>query len=214
MTEPTGERTSVRSRENTRARLMEAAYEVFGETGLDAASVEMICERAGFTRGAFYSNFESKEELFLALADAVAQRKLGSVSDRVRDLQEQGVAPSSVGQIAQAVLDVALEDRLGVVLMSELKLRAMRDDATAEAYRRWELGVHARVQGIVEGLVASYGLRLRVPVEDLARLVVDVWESTATSAVIERLDHEQMWILATARIEQLAVALVEEPARD
>jgi len=48
---------ATRSRENTRARLLEAAAQVFAEAGLDGASVEAVCERAGFTRGAFYSNF-------------------------------------------------------------------------------------------------------------------------------------------------------------
>ncbi len=63
-----------RRREATRQKLLDAAAQVFAEEGLDAASVEAICERAGFTRGAFYSNFETKDELFLELAGRVAGR--------------------------------------------------------------------------------------------------------------------------------------------
>jgi AcrR family transcriptional regulator len=48
----------------TRRALLDAAGDVFIERGLQGASVEAIAERAGFTRGAFYSNFASKEELF------------------------------------------------------------------------------------------------------------------------------------------------------
>ena len=48
-------------------RVQRAAPEVFAEVGMDAASVEMICERAGFTRGAFYSNFASMDELLVAV---------------------------------------------------------------------------------------------------------------------------------------------------
>ena len=48
----------------TRRALLDAAGAVFIERGLQGASVEAIAERAGFTRGAFYSNFSSKEELF------------------------------------------------------------------------------------------------------------------------------------------------------
>jgi len=209
MTDPSPERPPTRSRENTRARLMDAAYEVFAEVGLDGASVEAICERAGFTRGAFYSNFDSKDELFLDLAAAFAERKLGSVRERVRVLQESDAPPPTVGEIAQAVLDVTIEDPLGVVLMSEIKLRAMRDDETAEAYRRWERSLTERVGGIVDALVRTYGLRLRVPAADFARLMVDVWESTATAAVIDRVSREDMWRLGRARVEQLAVALVD-----
>ena len=65
---------ATRSRENTRARLLDAAAQVFAEVGLDGASVEAVCDRAGFTRGAFYSNFESKDELFLMLAGSVGEQ--------------------------------------------------------------------------------------------------------------------------------------------
>ena len=51
----------------TRRRLLDAAAEVFRAKGFQGASVEAICAHAGFTRGAFYSNFESKEEMFVEL---------------------------------------------------------------------------------------------------------------------------------------------------
>jgi AcrR family transcriptional regulator len=51
----------------TRQRLLRAAEEVFAERGFFAASVEEVAERAGFSMGAVYSNFESKGDLFLAL---------------------------------------------------------------------------------------------------------------------------------------------------
>jgi AcrR family transcriptional regulator len=51
----------------TRAALIEAAARVFVERGFVGSSVEAIAAEAGFTRGAFYSNFESKEQLFVEL---------------------------------------------------------------------------------------------------------------------------------------------------
>ena len=65
-------------RQATRERLMDAAVELFGERGVLGASVEEICERAGFTRGAFYSNFESMDELFLTLANSVGEARVTS----------------------------------------------------------------------------------------------------------------------------------------
>lgn len=59
--------TRSESQERTRAALLDAAAELFVEHGYQGASVERIALRAGFTRGAFYSNFASKEELFAAL---------------------------------------------------------------------------------------------------------------------------------------------------
>jgi AcrR family transcriptional regulator len=54
---------------DTRQRLMQAAAKVFAERGLHHASIDELAERAGFTKGAFYANFSSKEELFLAMLD-------------------------------------------------------------------------------------------------------------------------------------------------
>ena len=54
---------------HTRARLIEAAGKVFARSGLHQASIDDVAEEAGFTKGAFYANFESKEELFLAMLD-------------------------------------------------------------------------------------------------------------------------------------------------
>jgi AcrR family transcriptional regulator len=59
--------TREETREQTTQRLLDAAQKVFAREGLDASSVEDIAAAAGYTRGAFYSNFTSKEDLFLEL---------------------------------------------------------------------------------------------------------------------------------------------------
>src|ERR1700753_1966339 len=62
------------TRDDTREKLFEAAARVFEEQGIGHASIEAIAAAAGFTRGAFYSNFKSKDELIIAmLEDHVAQ---------------------------------------------------------------------------------------------------------------------------------------------
>ena len=62
------------TRDNTCEKLFEAAARVFEEEGIGGASIEAIAAAAGFTRGAFYSNFKSKDELIIAmLEDHVAQ---------------------------------------------------------------------------------------------------------------------------------------------
>src|SRR5512139_646545 len=54
-------------REVTRQRVLDAAREVFAERGVIGGTVEDICEAAGFTRGAFYSNFADKADVVRAL---------------------------------------------------------------------------------------------------------------------------------------------------
>ena len=57
------------TRDDTREKLFEAAAKVFEEQGINGASIEAITAAAGFSRGAFYSNFDSKDELIIAMME-------------------------------------------------------------------------------------------------------------------------------------------------
>jgi AcrR family transcriptional regulator len=66
----TGQALSRREKQQrTRHSLLEAAAQLFGERGLEGASIEQVVQAAGYTKGAFYANFKSKEELFLVMLD-------------------------------------------------------------------------------------------------------------------------------------------------
>jgi AcrR family transcriptional regulator len=63
----------------TREALVDAAAYLFGRDGLDSPSLDAICERAGFTRGAFYVHFRDREEILVAVMDRVGERFLDAV---------------------------------------------------------------------------------------------------------------------------------------
>ena len=73
------------TRDDTREKLFEAAARVFEEQGIGGASIEAIAAAAGFTRGAFYSNFKSKDELIIAMLEDHVEQSIG----RIRDLLER-----------------------------------------------------------------------------------------------------------------------------
>lgn len=64
------------TRDDTKERLFEAAARVFEERGIGAASIETIAAAAGFTRGAFYSNFASKDDLIVAMLEDHVERSI------------------------------------------------------------------------------------------------------------------------------------------
>jgi AcrR family transcriptional regulator len=79
------------TRDDTCEKLFEAAGRVFEEQGIGGASIEAIAAAAGFTRGAFYSNFKSKDELIIAmLEDHVAQsiRRNLDLLDKHKNLED------------------------------------------------------------------------------------------------------------------------------
>lgn len=202
-----GERPASRRREQTRARLLDAAHEVFAEVGMDAASVETICERAGFTRGAFYSNFESKEELFLALITQLAEAKLEEVAGRVRDLDPAGLADPS-GLVRQ-VVGASLGERMEPQLISEIRTQALRDPRLAETFLAWRAQMHGRVEAIIREVTETHGLRLRMPLGDAARLLLDVSEQCTVQSALEGRSERQANAAMQARLEQLVPLLVE-----
>ena len=89
----------------TRAALLESAGSAFAVRGLRDVSVDEIARGAGFTKGAFYANFASKEELFLAMLDEHFERRMGQMSDALAtgeaiEVQAQRSADDFVSEIS------------------------------------------------------------------------------------------------------------------
>ena len=92
------------AKQETREALVTAALAEFGERGLDAPSLDAICARAGFTRGAFYVHFKDRD----ALVVAAMERVLGAFLDAV--IGRDGESPDleiSVTRFAGALLAMA-----------------------------------------------------------------------------------------------------------
>lgn len=111
------------SREEVRTRLFEAAAQVFEEHGIGSASIEAITDAAGFTRGAFYSNFANKDELIIAMLEDHVKRTTRrnlELLTRHSDLTDYVTALAS--------MDRELQDPLGrhPLLHVELILYAAR----------------------------------------------------------------------------------------
>src|SRR5215467_7268510 len=69
------------TRDDTCDKLFEAAAQVFEEQGIGGASIEIIAAAAGFTRGAFYSNFKSKDELIIAMLEDHVEQSISRIHD-------------------------------------------------------------------------------------------------------------------------------------
>lgn len=159
-------------REATRARLLAAAEEVFAERGFHGASVEDLCERADFTRGAFYSNFASKDELVLELYAAHA----GQLRERIAAVGEQ--PGLSLEQVLEGVFEVWTGEpeaqRRWHLLTSEFALHALRDEQARQAWAALQQILRDELVVVVDRIAETQGLHPVVSSTDLVRLITIV----------------------------------------
>lgn len=195
-------------------RLLDSALDLFAEVGVEATSIEAICERAGFTRGAFYSNFADKDELI----DALAAREQESAITQLREAIDSGTwectcasddALTSLGEVATTLLDALTLDRRWGMINGELRLIALRNPEFAVAHQHREDMLLDAVGHEIVQLVESMGRELAIPTRVFVRLLwagfqVD-FETTERSApggpTTTELASE--WIpIVTARLTQ------------
>src|SRR5918998_4245590 len=108
--------TRAEKQARTRQALLDAARAVFLRRGFADASVDAIAAEAGFTRGAFYSNFSSKDELFAELLD---QQVFAVYRQMARDRLERGQGPTlaeTAEELASVVRDPARRWAFGLLL--------------------------------------------------------------------------------------------------
>lgn len=175
-------------RERTRERLLDAAFNVFAQHGIRGASIEAVCEAAGFTRGAFYSNFSSKEELFLALAERAMRRQLTSLDTVGKDLEPDLVRGGAVDYEAiRSILSVVVTDpgdaRQWALMRAELELLAMRDPAVGRPFLAQEERLRAELGAAISRILGSCGLRFKVGERTAVDLLLSIYESSARNAV-------------------------------
>jgi AcrR family transcriptional regulator len=142
----------------TRAKLLAAAQYIFARDGFEASRLEDIAARAGFTRGAFYANFESKEDLLFALMERVVSDKVQAI----RDLLEHCETPQERLQALRAYYARLAADRRWVLLLFEFKLFAVRHpQARARLVGRYR-NLRAPGRELLESLVRTLGRNLPI----------------------------------------------------
>jgi AcrR family transcriptional regulator len=177
-------------RQKTRARLLDAAFEIFAEKGVHASSVEMITEAAGFTRGAFYSNFSTKEELFFALMERenglrIEQLQVG-VAEYLGPFAEQGrgITDEVVGTVIAKVLELQSNDRRWCLVQSEFLLLAMRDEDVARSYLDFQNQFFVELTAIVVDALESVSRRFIIDPLEAVRVIAELCASAEQNAIL------------------------------
>jgi AcrR family transcriptional regulator len=174
-------------RAQTQDRLMAAAARVFAERGVIGASVEEICEAAGFTRGAFYSNFADKDELVLALIRqsirtqyAAAERAIAQTKEAAPDRPD---AAELVSSVLTAFAEGGLSGRETILTERELLLYAARQPALRAPYLAFVEECDRQLAVLIADALAYAGLEFSVAFTDGMTLLTATYEHQRTSTL-------------------------------
>lgn len=166
-----------RSRSATRSRLLSTSAVVFAEKGIEGASVEELCAAAGFTRGAFYSNFASKTDLALAMYEDHVRQLVERLDGQLAQwLRPGGLEPAAViERILEGMADFT-SDTVWHSVRLELLLAARRSErvrsVVAEQRAVLADAVTAALLRVVDGRNAEF----TVDAAELARLLLAVYD--------------------------------------
>jgi AcrR family transcriptional regulator len=153
------------TRAETRDRILQAAGEVFTSRGYDGASLDRVAAAAGLTKGAVYSSFSGKDELFFALvADRLDQRLavVADAADGRRDLRQLfDFAEEELAALFTTQRDWHL-------LFIECWIRAVRDPERRAEWARQRRAARVVIAGFFERHAAAAGEPLPVPAADIA----------------------------------------------
>ena len=204
--EPLPESAGTRRKENTRTKLVRASLDVFVEKGVDGATVDDLVRAAGFTRGAFYSNFSTKEEVFAALFASVTEEML-TIDDSSDETAVEGAHGDEDAQMMVAVFEgIRPFGRQWYLLYSDAVARSLRDETMRAELAVQRERLRDRIGKMLTTRMGENGSRLLLPAEDLAQLLVGVFVDLM---VREQMDGRDVTELAATTILGTLHAFVE-----
>lgn len=189
-----------RRRAETRARLLDAAFRVFAEKGFGAVRIDDVCGAAGFTRGAFYSQFDSLEELFFVLYD----QRATLINEQVRAALDAVADPADLESFVDRLSATLLLDRDWLLVKTDFLTHAARKPETAA-----RLITHrAQLRSALEAKLAES--KFSLPAElgsigETARAVIAAYDGVTVQLLLDN-DQPAARAWLARLIRQLGVA--------
>nr|WP_276610969.1 TetR/AcrR family transcriptional regulator [Kineococcus siccus] len=193
--------------------MLDAALQVVAEQSLASASIEAVCERAGYTRGAFYSNFSSMDDLLVALFED----RVGTVLPALRTGLLDGPAPGAseapgIGAVVSRLLRTLPTDRLWYQVLTDVSAQALRDPRAAAVLGDYRAALRRELAPALEATLAALGRRATTSVEALTAAVVALYEGGSAQVYLDAAPlREQDRVLA---LTALVVGLTSPVAAD
>lgn len=165
----------------TRSSLLRAAEKVFCRYGLEAASIDQVAQEAGYTKGAFYANFKSKEELFLVMLDERFARELERLDHMLAGTDE----PLQEALAAAADFIHFASDDDWPRLYFQFVAHAVHDDEFREELATRMQAMRARLTELFSRWKENYGKEPPIPQEDITAMTCFMADGFLVDRIME-----------------------------
>ena len=162
MTQAPERLTREEKKARTRTQLIDAAATVFGRRGFVAASLDEVAEEAGLTKGAVYSNFDSKEDLFQAVIDERLNEPMRHGAEIIDSTMGTSEDHAMAG--ARVFVDTVEQEREVFLLSLEFNIHVARHPKLASAFKARN---REQLQRVAE-LISAKSDELPLPAEQMA----------------------------------------------
>ena len=162
--------TRAESQARTRTLLTETAQKLFLRDGYHATSLEKVADAAGFSKGAVYSNFGSKDELCLVVLDAL-------YAERITQIVEVFTTGTTIEEritAFEAYAETMIGDAPRTQFEVEFALQARKDPSLREELARRDASVAGALQGLIEQQAEELGFQPVLPTADVARALLSL----------------------------------------
>jgi AcrR family transcriptional regulator len=198
--------TRTQRKARTRAELLAAARRVFLRRGFHVASLEEIAEEAGYTKGAVYSNFRGKDDLFLALLEEHYARR---AHEYAKVMLEDDDVEETRRAVARFMLAAFEREPAWWTLVSDFATHAAADPDVRKRFRELREEYLGALAGLIEKLGERHGVAFTLPLREVARGTGALMRGMVTEWILDPDGHRaaEFEEMVAAYLRGLAVPL-------
>ncbi len=169
---------------------------MFAEKGLKRITVDDLVGAAGFTRGAFYSNFSSIEEVFFAVFEQQSRRMISTVRASIDAIPPGEFSPASLGLILDSLLPLG---RSWYLVQSEFTLLALRNDEARVVFAEHHRRFRSEMEELIGDIIGRLDREPTIPLRQLTE--------TAIALYLHSLAHENLGTGALDSVDLVDIVL-------
>jgi len=175
-------------REEVRSKILAAAVDVFSQRGYEGASLDKVAEAAGFSKGAVYSNFAGKDELFFELVATRIDQRLEAVGAATarRPSKAPGGAESAARAAGRVLREAGEADPEWQLLFLEFWLRCARNEELRARLAERRRAMRGKIADLVEAKAEAAGAKVsRSEAMDLATTALALSNGLGIEGIID-----------------------------